>query len=278
MSLRMRRRERIAEIILVALGSVLLLAGISGGGFNVFGVDIPRLDVLSRILAITIGVAILALYLIRHDYVNFGKKNQDEKGINKKTIAILVIKAITPVLSLFLVLVQIENYFNLIPPPWNYPWRSTTTNEITTNIVIVVTNTPPRRPSFPKPGPFKLKITTKTADENEATTDLLGISVLINNQQEVKLDNKKNNFQRGRKDEFEFEFTDHLSEVRYIDIKVNGNAGEWLCEKITFQFFQGSHRSKPIEYVINQWFSTSQNNSNHISYTNFKVAGKIKRM
>jgi hypothetical protein len=69
-----------------------------------------------------------------------------------------------------------------------------------------------------------------------------------------ELDDPRDDFEPGATDEFERIFDIPLSEVKSISLVVEGD-DEWLCEQISFQFFNADKMSKTHTFSINTWFS-----------------------
>lgn len=54
------------ELLLALIGAVFLLIGINGGGYRVWRITIPKMDLLARGRAASVGVGLLILGLILH--------------------------------------------------------------------------------------------------------------------------------------------------------------------------------------------------------------------
>jgi len=55
-----------SELLLALIGFVFLLIGINGGGYKMWRITIPQLDLVARGRAASVGVGLLILGLILH--------------------------------------------------------------------------------------------------------------------------------------------------------------------------------------------------------------------
>jgi len=112
-------------------------------------------------------------------------------------------------------------------------------------------------PKSPENEQFTLKVITVTANNNLADMDSgLRAYIMINGQETLKqeLDDPEDDFEPGATDTFERTFNIPLSDVKSVSLVVDGD-DEWLCERISFQFFTKDKVSNTYTFSIETLFS-----------------------
>lgn len=127
---------------------------------------------------------------------------------------------------------------------------------------------------------FTLRVTTKTANKRNAKTDKTDVFILLNGDLDTKrqLNNEEiDDFEQGEVNYFNFKFDYPLSKVNFILVDVVGDDA-WLCESVSFQFFQDSWRSDVIKFEVNEWFSSVQEEDvTALKSKEFRVGEYLKR-
>lgn len=108
----------------------------------------------------------------------------------------------------------------------------------------------------PQDNKFVLRVVTFTHNSEEADMDEnLHVYLCLNGEgQKLELDTPKDDFEPGAMDVFDLDFDYPLAKIKYILLTATGD-DEWLCDHMSFQFFQDSKKSRVYRFDGPGWIS-----------------------